>query len=153
VPFVVVLAAWTVPAAAGVVGAWIAASASGRVPGPLRSLLGGYLAYAARALAFVALLTRRFRDDVPVRLPADDAQPRWTVVLRPALALPWVVLASAFAVVLVLVAVAAWPTAVALGRVPAGLVELGAYCLGYVVGALAYLLLLTPARPSLAPEP
>jgi hypothetical protein len=51
------------------------------------------------------------------------------------------VLASAFLVVLGLVAVASWAAAIVLGRVPEGLCELAAYCVRYVAGAAAYLLL------------
>ena len=67
------------------------------------------------------------------------------------LALPALLLASVLRVVLTLSAVAAWFVSIALGRTTAGLQELGAFCLRYELEAVAYLLLLTPRYPRLAP--
>jgi hypothetical protein len=72
-------------------------------------------------------------------------------VFRLPLALPALVLASAFSVVLSLAAVAAWFVALALGRTTAGLVELGTFCVRYQLETQAYVTLLTSTYPRLAP--
>jgi hypothetical protein len=72
-------------------------------------------------------------------------------LLRLPLALPALVLASAFNVVLSVAAVAAWFVALALGRTTAGLLELGTFCLRYQLETQAYVMLLTSAYPRLVP--
>ena len=73
-------------------------------------------------------------------------------MFRLPLALPALVLTSAFSVVLSLAAVAAWFVALALGRTTAGLLELGTFCLRYQLETQAYVMLLTARYPALAPE-
>jgi hypothetical protein len=53
--------------------------------------------------------------------------------------------------VLVIVAVASWFVALALGRTTAGLQELGTFCVRYQLEVGSYLLLLTASYPRLAP--
>ncbi len=53
-------------------------------------------------------------------------------------------------VVLQVVAVIAWVICLAIGRIPAGMRDLMAYCLRYQAQTYAYLLLLTSRYPSLA---
>jgi hypothetical protein len=87
-----------------------------------------------------------------VQVDADRRrQRRWTVLLRVPLAVPAVVLASVLGVVLAGTAVGAWFVALILGRTTEGLRELGAFCLRYATEAAAYLLLVTPTYPRLAP--
>ena len=78
-------------------------------------------------------------------------QPRPVTLFRLLFALPVLVLASAFNVVLALDSAAAWFVALALGRTTAGLQELGTFCLRYQLETQAYLTLLTSAYPRLAP--
>jgi hypothetical protein len=47
----------------------------------------------------------------------------------------------------------AWFAGVIFGRTTAGLQELGTFCLRYVLEVQAYVLLVTPAYPRLAPPP
>jgi hypothetical protein len=72
---------------------------------------------------------------------------------RLALALPALVLASVFSVILTTSAVGAWFVALILGRTTAGLQELGTFCLRYQLETSAYLMLLTPRYPRLEPAP
>ena len=65
--------------------------------------------------------------------------------------MPALIVASVFRVVLSVAAVAAWFTALALGRTTAGLQELGTFCLRYELETEAYVLLLTARYPRLAP--
>jgi hypothetical protein len=153
VPAVGVVVGWTVLAFPALVVAWIAAIATGRAPLALHRFLRAYLEYALRLVAWLALVSRRYPrlHGQPVRLDvAREPQPRASVLLRPLLGLPGLVLGSAFAVVVVLGAVAAWFVALLRGRTTEGLRELGAFCARYDAEALAYLLVLTPSRPRLA---
>src|SRR5205814_1341380 len=88
----------------------------------------------------------------PVRLVVQDDLRRWrlTVLLRWLLALPHLVLASAWLYLALPVAVVNWVIVLALGRVPKGMRDLMAYCLRYSAQTYAYLLLLTDRYPTLA---
>ena len=156
VPPLVVAAAWAVVAAVAFPIAWAAAVATARVPSFLHRTLAAALTYVVQVDAWASLVSARYpwphrRDRHPVRLSAERGRhPRWAVLLRPALALPTIVLASAFVVVRWGTAVAVWCVALALGRTTEGLRELGAFCLRYTAETAAYLLLLSPAYPRLA---
>jgi len=161
VPYAVVLVLWTLLAAPALVVAWIAALLRGRVPVRLHAFLSSYLRYETQLTAWFELLSDRrprpfatrehsFRVEIP-DAPAEQA--RLVTLFRPLLALPASVLASVLYVVLVSSAVPAWFAGLILGRTTAGLQELGSFCLRYVVETRAYVLLLTPAYPRLAPPP
>ena len=66
------------------------------------------------------------------------------------LAIPAFVLAWVLSQVVLVIAVISWFIAIAVGRVPRGMEQLGLYCLRYQTQTYAYLLLLTPQYPSLA---
>jgi hypothetical protein len=158
VPQQIVLGVWTVlvPAAAAV--AWLAALIDGRVPPWLLRFLAAFVRYQGQVTAWFHLLSDRYPDPLhtlehpfAVEVPERHAQPRLVTVFRLPLALPAIVLSSVFAVVLVLASVAAWFAALALGRTTAGLQELGTFCLRYQLETLAYVLLLSSSRPTLAP--
>jgi hypothetical protein len=156
IPAVVVGLLWTAIALVALPFAWIGALAGGRVPGGLHRTLVAALESVAQLLAWTSLVSGRYplpwrRQRHPVRLEAECVrQPRWTVLLRAALGVPAVVLASVLGVVLAGTAVGAWFVALIRGRTTEGLRELGAFCLRYVTEAVAYLLLLTPRYPRLA---
>jgi hypothetical protein len=158
VPHAVVLVAWSVLAACVLVGAWLAASLTGRVPARLHRSLAAYVRYTGQVTAWFNLLSGRYPSAArtlahpfAVDVPEPSRQSRLLALARPLLALPALLLASVFRVVLALSAVAAWFTALAFGRTTAGLQELGTFCLRYELEAVAYLLLLTPRFPRLAP--
>lgn len=159
VPALVAAAVWTLVAAIALPAAWLVALATGRVPPLLHRTLADALTYLLQVDAWASLVSGRYpwprrRERHPVRLVVDrERQPRWSVLLRPVLALPAVVLASVFGVVRWTIAVAAWVVALLLGRTSEGLRELGAFCLRYTAETAAYLLLLTPRYPRLAAPP
>jgi hypothetical protein len=156
VPLAIALFFATAAAVLALVVAWLAALGSGRVPTGLHRFLTDYVRYVGRTTGWFHLLSGRYPSGPahPFRLEAPDPrrQGRLRVLVRPLLAVPALVLASALRVVLMLSSIAAWFAAVALGRTTAGLQELGLFCLRYELEALGYLLLLTPAYPRLAPE-
>lgn len=156
VPLAIALAFAGAAAVVALVLAWLAAIVAGRVPAGLHRFLADYLGYTGRTTAWFFLLSGRYPSGPghPFQVDAPDPgrQRRLLVLLRPLLAIPALVLASALRVVLMLSSIAAWFAGLALGRTTAGLQELGNFCLRYELEAVGYLLLLTPRYPRLAPE-
>lgn len=158
IPHYIVLSIWSLVVVPAVAVAWLALLIEGRLPSFLHRFLGAFLRYQGQVAAWFDLLSTRYPDPLhtgehPFRidLPVRPRQPRLVTVFRLPLALPALVLASAFSVVLSLAAVAAWFVALALGRTTAGLVELGTFCLRYQLETQAYVTLLTSTYPRLAP--
>jgi len=158
VPHYVVIAVWSVIAAAALVPAWVVLLIRGRPSGRLHGFLAAYVRYVGQATAWFYLLSGRYPDPLRTRehpfaidVPEPSQQPRAITLLRALLAIPVLVLASVLRVVLTLSAVAAWFAGTALGRTTAGLQELGTFCLRYELETVAYVLLLTSRYPRLAP--
>jgi uncharacterized membrane protein len=158
VPVAIAALIWALVAAVVVPFAWLAALVRGRVPAPLHRALVAALGYLAQVNAWSSLVSGRYprprhRSRHPVQLGAElQRQRRWTVLLRLPLAVPAIVLASVLGVVQMGAAIGAWFVALVLGRTTEGLRELGAFCLRYVTETAAYLLLVTPRHPTLAPR-
>ena len=154
-PALTVLVLVTPFAAVAAVAAWLAALVRGRVPARLHRALRVYVRYGLRVSAWLFLVTGtypRLRRDAPPTLEAErSAHSRASVLVRPLLCLPGVVLGTAFAGVLLVNCIAAWFTGLALGRTTSGLRELGAFCLRYHAEALSFLLLVTSRTPRLEP--
>jgi len=149
---------WSVVAIAAVVVGWFGLLLAGTLPVTVHRFVAAYARYSGQVAAWFFLLSGRypsprrttahpFAIDVPPRM----RQPRLVTLFRAVLVLPALLLASVLRVVLALSAVAGWFVALALGRTTAGLQELGTFCLRYELETVAYLLLLTPRYPRLAP--
>jgi hypothetical protein len=158
IPHYIVLSIWTMLVVPAVAIAWLALLIEGRLPSFLHRFLGAFLRYQGQVTAWFDLLSIRYPDPLHtkehpfrIELPERPRQPRVVTLFRLPLALPPVVLASAFNVVLSIAAVAAWFVALALGRTTAGLQELGTFCLRYQLETQAYVTLLTSTYPRLAP--
>ena len=160
VPHLCWLALWAVPAAGAVVAAWAAALVTGRVPVPLHRFLASFLREAAHVSAFLHLVGRPYpgflgaggqlpgrshdratRRPAPSRCPGADrrrapgAPPRLRVRDRHARRRD-----------------PGWFAALATGRMPEGLRDLGAAALRYEAQAAGYLLLLTARYPGASPR-
>jgi Domain of unknown function (DUF4389) len=160
VPHYIVLSIWGLLVVPVLAVSWLAALISGRVPRSLHRLLAAHVRYQGQAYAWLALLSATYPDPLHTRehpfvieTPDAPRQPRLVTLFRLVLALPALVLAGVFGVVLSAVAVAAWFVALILGRTTAGLQELGTFCLRYHVETYAYVELVTSAYPRLAPLP
>jgi hypothetical protein len=139
---------------------WLWAVCAAHVEPDAHAWLSRYVRYRAQVTAYVLLLAglyppfhgraRAYAIDVAFDPPAR--QRRAAVVFRLVLAVPALVFDSVLEVALLALAVVAWFAALALGRIPDGVRELGAYFLRYDTQTLAYVLLLTPAYPSLSSE-
>lgn len=158
IPHYIVLSIWGVLVAPTVAIAWLALLIEGRLPSFLHRFLGAFLRYQGQVTAWFDLLSTRYPDPLHTRehpfrieLPDRLRQPRLVTFFRLLLALPALVLASAFSVVLSIASVAAWFVALSLGRTTAGLQELGTFCLRYQLETQAYVTLLTSTYPRLAP--
>lgn len=136
---------------------WLWALFAGRLEEDVHGFLGRFVRYHVHLYAYLLLLANpwpRFngRPGYPldVELDAPQRQRRLGVFFRLVLALPALVFSSVLQVVLYTIAFLGWFAALALGRLPDGMGELGTYCLRYQTQTFAYVLLLTPAYPSLA---
>ena len=160
VPHYIVLSIWSLLVAPVLAVSWLAALIAGRVPRSFHRFLAAHVRYQGQAYAWLALLSATYPDPLHTRehpfvieTPDAPKQPRLVTLFRLVLALPALVLASVFGVVLSAVAVAAWFVALILGRTTAGLQELGTFCLRYQVETYAYVELVTSAYPRLASLP
>jgi hypothetical protein len=115
---------------------WFACLVLGRMPRGLRDLAAYGIGYSAQALGYLLLLTDRYPSTDPslispaqmlpahpVRVEVADglARSRLTVFFRLLLALPHLFWLSLWWLVIPLVAIAAWVSALATGRVPSAL--------------------------------
>jgi hypothetical protein len=159
-PHYIVLSVWALLLIPVVPLGWLAALIRGRLPSPFHRFLAAYLRYQGQVTAWLYLLSANYPDPLhtkehPFRIEVPDVrqQRRLVTLLRLLLAIPALVLASVFNVIMTAVGVGAWFVALALGRTTAGLQELGTFCLRYQLETQAYLSLLTAAYPRLEPPP
>ena len=160
VPHYIVLSIWGLLVVPVLVVSWVVALVAGRVPSSFHRFLAAHVRYQGQAFGWLALLSATYPDPSHTRehpfvieTPEPGKQRRLVTLFRLVLALPALVLAGVFGVVLSGVAVAAWFVAVTLGRTTAGLQELGTFCLRYQVETHAYVGLVTSAYPRLEPVP
>jgi hypothetical protein len=159
IPHFVWIALWSIAILFVVVVAWVVALATGRVPDSLHRFLAAYVRYATHLIAFVYLVGRRFPGftgragsyGIDLEIDPPTRQNRWKTGFRLFLAVPALILASALGGVAFVIAFLAWWYALATGRMPEGLRNLGASCLRYSAQTYAYLLLLTGRYPYGAP--
>ena len=150
---------WSIAVVFVVVVAWIAALATGRVPDPLHRFLAAYVRYATHLVAFVYLIGRRFPGftgragsyGIDLEIDPATSQSRWQTLFRFFLAIPAFILAGALGGVALVIAFLAWWYALATGRMPEGMRNLGAACLRYSAQTYAYALLVTSRYPYGAP--
>jgi hypothetical protein len=159
IPHLVWLALWAIAAFFAAIAAWVAALVTGRVPSGLQRFLAAFVRYAIHVYAYVALVGRRFpgftgKEDsygIDVAIEATPAQSRWKTLFRFFLAFPAFILNGALGGVVIVVAFFSWWYALATGRVPEGLRNLGASCLRFGAQTNAYLLLVTDRYPYASP--
>jgi hypothetical protein len=158
IPHYIVLFVWTLVIIPTVAVAWLALLIEGRLPTWLHRHLAAFVRYQGQVTAWFGLLSARYPDplhtrDHPFRiaLAQRPRQRRLVTLLRLPLALPALILGSVLNVVLPATTIPAWFAGVIFGRTTAGLQELGTFCLRYVLEVQAYVLLVTPAYPRLAP--
>jgi hypothetical protein len=174
IPLVIWLALWAVAAILLTIPNWLVTLATGTPWRPAHAFARRWVRFATHAFAYAMLLADPYPGflgdrayPVDVELPEPAPQRRWTVALRPLLALPALLLALMlteglldprtsdslvqFGGLLSGVALLGWFAALATASMPRGLRDAGAYGLLYAAQATAYLLLLTDRYPNSDP--
>jgi Domain of unknown function (DUF4389) len=159
VPHLVLLLLWGIAAVVLALVSWVATLAAGRSPARLHTFLARFLRYGAHVTGYVHLLANPYpsfagADGYPFDLEVDPPEPQNRLVtgFRLLLAVPVVVLAGVLGYVAGAIAFLGWFACLALGRMPKGMRDLGAYCVRYALQTSAYVLLLTERYPTLAWE-
>jgi hypothetical protein len=158
VPHYIVLSVWSLLALPVLVVGWVVAILRGRLPQWVQRFLAAYLRYMGQVTAWFDLLSGKYprphrtrEHPFAIEVPELRPQRRLVTLLRIPLAVPAIVLASVFGVILATITIGAWFVALLLGRTTAGLQELGTYCLRYHLETYGYLFLLTSRYPKLEP--
>jgi hypothetical protein len=158
IPHVVWLALWSIAAFFAALANGIVALFTGRSAASLHRFLAAYIRYYAHLTAFVALVANPFPGfvgepgyPVDISVAPPERQNRWITFFRLFLAIPALLVTGALSVALFVVAVLGWFAALATGRMPTGLRNLGAVCVRYHAQTNAYLYVITDAYPHASP--
>lgn len=159
VPHLVWLALWGALALLAAIANWFATLATGTSPESLHRFLAAYLRYQLHVYAFLNLVGNPFPGFVgaegsyPIDLHVDERarQNRWIVLFRAPLALPALLIQTAYGSLLLLVAVFGWFAALFTGHMPLGLRNAGALALRYSAQLYGYLLLVADSYPYSGP--
>jgi hypothetical protein len=135
---------------------WFAVLFRGSTPEDLHVLLARMLRYWTHFSSYMYLVSNPYPtffgrpgshpNDLEVEGP--ERQRRVITFFRLILAIPALVIAYVFALVMFFVAFIGWFIALVIGRMPKGMRDLAAYCLQYMVQTYAYLMILTDRYPS-----
>lgn len=157
-PHLVWVTLWSAPALVAVLVNWIVLLARGRPAAPLHRFLTAFVRYSTHVLSFLFVVTNPFPGftgaagyPLDVTLPPPLPQRRWKTLLRLFLALPAFVVAGAYSYVLYVVGLLGWFAALATGRMPGGIRDLGGVSVRYLAQTYAYLYLLTEQYPYASP--
>jgi hypothetical protein len=158
-PHLVWLVLWSIAVFFASIVAWFAALALGRLPLAFHRFLAAYIRYVAHVIAFVSLVANPFPGftgepgyPLDIELDPPERQSRWTIGFRLLLAIPAFIVSGALTGALTLVALFGWFVSLALGRMPIGLRNLGAYTIRYGAQLDAYSLLVTGRYPDSGPR-
>jgi hypothetical protein len=159
VPHLVWLTLWSVLVVLAALAAWILALVLGRVPRALHRFIAAFVRAVTHLSAFFSVVGRQFPGfvgregsyPIDLTIAPPTRQRRLGVLVRLFLAVPAFLLVLAYSAVTFVVAILLWFAALATGRVPRGLRDLGAASLRYQAQAWGYALLLTPRYPDSSP--
>ena len=145
IPHFVWLALWTIAAFLAAIANCFVALIRGRSADALHRFLAAYVRYYAHLTAFVTLVANPFpgfagSPGYPVDIVVDppERQNRWITLFRGFLAIPAFLITGALSVVLFVIAFLGWFAALATGRMPTGLRNLGAFAVRYHSQTNAY---------------
>jgi hypothetical protein len=160
IPHYVVLVLWSIVAEIAIVIAWFAVLITGRVPSGLHNFIASWLRYTTHVYAYMFLLANPYppfsgSESYPIDLMIAPAAPqnRVTTLFRIFLAVPALIIASVLRYLGMAVAILGWFAALALGRMPKGLRDVGAWTLRVDQQTAAYTSLLTDRYPQFSPTP
>jgi len=158
-PHLVWLALWGILALLAAIANWFATLVTGRSPASLHAFLARYTRYQAHVYAFLYLLANPFPGfagaagsyPIDVSIAPPQRQHRATVGFRIVLAVPALILASAYGGLLTVAAIFGWFASLATGKMPRGLRNAGALALRYSIQTSGYLFMLTDSYPYTGP--
>jgi uncharacterized protein DUF4389 len=157
-PHFVWLVLWGIAVFVAAIVAWFAALALGRLPHAFHRFFGAYVRYVAHVTAFFFLVANPFPGftgapgyALDIELDPPERQSRWTIGFRLLLAFPSLMVSGALSGALFLVGLFGWFVSLALGRMPIGLRNLGAYTIRYSAQYDAYIFLVTGRYPDSGP--
>ena len=157
-PHIVWLVLWGLVALFAIVAQWFIALVRGQPAAPLHQFLAAYVRYQTHVAAFLYLVANPFpgftgQPGYPIELHVapPERQSRWVTLFRFFLALPAFMLVNAVSVLLFVVALGGWFAILAIGRMPEGLRNAGAFALRYNAQVVSYLMLLTDRYPFSGP--
>jgi hypothetical protein len=158
-PHLVWLLLWSIAAWLAAIVNWFATLAMGRSPAALHRFLAAYVRYVIQVYAYLFLVANPFPGfvgapftyPVEARIDGPEPQARWKTLIRFILAIPAFIISGTLNGALFIVAFFGWFVALALGRMPRGYRNLGAWALRYTAETDAYVLLLTDVYPYSGP--
>jgi hypothetical protein len=158
-PHLIWLQLWGILALVCAILNWLATLIAGRSPQWLHRFLSAYLRYANHVYAFLYLIANPFPGFVgkagsypfEIAVASRERQNRWKTGFRIVLAIPALILTSAYGALAFVAALLGWFSSLARGRMPLGLRNAGALALRYQAQTQGYLLLLTDAYPYSGP--
>lgn len=135
---------------------WFAVLIRGRTPEDMHHLLARALRYRTHVLSYMLLVSNPYptffgrlgSHPVDLEIDGPDSQRRVVTFFRLILAIPALVVAYVFLLVMLFVAFIGWFIALVIGRMPKGMRDLSAYCLRYEAQTYGYLMILTDQYPS-----
>ena len=149
---------WSVAAYAAVIVNWFVTLVRGRPVAPLHRFVAAFVRYSAHVSAFLYLVANPFPGftggrayPVQVTMPGPEPQSRWKTLFRLFLVIPAFVVGAGLSGALLVAAFLAWFAALATGRVPVGLRNLGAITIRYLTQTYGYMLLVTDRYPYASP--
>jgi hypothetical protein len=159
-PHLVWLLLWGIVAFLVAIANWLTTLVSGTSPRPLHGFLASFLRYQTHVYGYLYLTANLFpgftgrAEGYPLRLTVEEPrrQNRWIVGFRAPLAIPALIIASAYHGLLLTVAFLGWFAALISGRMPLGLRNAGALAIRYAAQTNGYLLVLTDRYPYSGPS-
>jgi hypothetical protein len=161
IPHLIWLVLWALLAILTAILAWVWAIATGAPPRPFYRFLSRFIRYSTHVYAFAFLVGNPFPGfvgkpgsyPIDLELPSLQPQKRLITVFRLFLAIPALLISGGLGGALFVAAILGWFVGLFLGRMPAGLRDLGAYSLRYSAQVSAYLYLVTAEYPDSGPRP
>ena len=180
IPHFIWLFLWTLLALLLAIVTWAATLVRGQPPAGLHGFMCAYVRYQVHLSSYIALAANPYPPfngeegeyPIDVKLPAPAAQARWKTFVRIFLAVPALLLSSAFGgsggvrytsgssrtaglsgggALVGACAILGWFASMVRGRMPKGLRDAGAYGIGYTAQVLAYVLFVTDRYPNADP--
>jgi hypothetical protein len=151
---------WGVAVFFALIANWFVTLFRGRPAAGLARFLTRYLRYTTHIWAYALLIANPFPGftGLPGSYPIDiqveppERQNRWVTGFRLVLAIPATFVQGALGGLLLMAGIFTWFSALARGRAPQGLRNLGAYALRYNAQTNGYLFLLTERYPYTGPS-